>query len=72
MDDETRPGFYRDADGVWQPDRRRAPDRRRRAVFYGHHDRRAYFRRKTDLAILDREAKLEINDALADLAEERE
>ncbi len=70
MDEEIRPGYYKDKDGVWQKDRRRQPDRRRRDVPFSHHDRRIMYRRKTDQAIMEREAKMQIEEALQDFAEE--
>ena len=69
MDEEVRPGYYKDENGVWRKDRRRAPDRRNRQLDFHHHDRRTYFRRKTDLIIKEREAKIEIEEALKDLEE---
>lgn len=72
MEEEFRPGFYRDADGNWQKDRRRGGDRRNRGGAAPPHDRRRYYRRKTDLEILAREAREEIKEALEDFAAEHD
>lgn len=72
MEEESRPGYFKDENGVWQEDRRQQPDRRRRETPTVHHDRRKIYRRKTDLAIMERDAKLQIEEALKDFAAEHE
>lgn len=71
LDEEVRPGYYKDKNGIWQKDRRGGGvDRRKRHIAFNHHDRRQFYRRKTDEIILEREAKQEIDDALEDFAAE--
>jgi hypothetical protein len=41
-------------------------DRRRRNSPYGHSDRRTQYRRKTDRAIMEREAREQIEEALVE------
>ncbi|MBN2307671.1 MAG: hypothetical protein JXR94_01795 [Candidatus Hydrogenedentes bacterium] len=72
LEEEIRPGFYRDDQGEWKKDRRQAPDRRSRDHVYSHDDRRQLFRRKTDREIADRDAKQQIEEALEDFAAEHE
>ena len=67
-DQELQPGFYKGSDGEWKPDRRAADDRRGRAGTYPHHDRRLHYRRKTDREIMEREARMQIEEALEDFA----
>jgi hypothetical protein len=68
-DDGFRPGYYKDHNGVWQKDRR-AQVRRRGTAAVGHHDRRTMRRRKSDLEYLERETKLQIEEAMEELAAE--
>lgn len=70
--EEIRPGYYKDQYGVWQKDRRKQVDRRGTAAAFKHHDRRTFYRRKTDQEILERDAKLQIEEALEDFAAEHE
>jgi len=70
VEEEARPGYYKDEDGVWQKERRREEDRRRRTTPITYHDRRTMKRRKTDHDILERETKIQIEEALEDFAEE--
>lgn len=72
MEEEIRPGYYKDKDGIWQKDRRKQPDRRNRDVPFLHHDRRAMYRRKTDRVIRERDAKMQIEEALKDFAAEHQ
>jgi hypothetical protein len=67
VEEEIRPGYYKDVNGDWQKDRRRT-DRRATHIRFHHHDRRQYYRRKTDMHILEREAKHDIEDALENFA----
>jgi hypothetical protein len=69
MNDEVRPGFYKDSEGVWRVDRRTSSDRRRRQEipFKSLKDRRRRFRRKTDRVIEQREEQRAIDEALEDL-----
>ncbi len=75
MDDEvrTKAGFYRDAAGVWQTERRSGVDRRA-----GKKDepwtaeRRGAFRRQVDQELYEKEHKQMIEEALADFAEGHE
>lgn len=73
MSDENRPGYYRDKSGKWQKDRRKAPERRKGGgTVFTHHDRRTLKRRKTDHVILERETKLQIEEALEDFAHDHD
>ena len=55
MENEIRPGFYLDANGEWQKDRRVTPDRRRGSSTFPHHDRRLFGRRKADMEFVERD-----------------
>jgi hypothetical protein len=69
VNDELRPGFYRDKSGQWQKERRKSPERRKDGgSVFTHHDRRTLKRRKTDEEILERETKRQIEEAMEDLA----
>ncbi|MBP8132094.1 MAG: hypothetical protein KA184_21140 [Candidatus Hydrogenedentes bacterium] len=68
MTEEIRPGYYQDAEGVWQKDRRSGKDRRGDRSEWKHDEKRQYFRRKADQEFFDREHKQEIEDALEDFA----
>ena len=68
MEEEIRPGYYKDHNGIWQKDRRRGTDRRRKELSFSHHDRRTIGRRKADQDILERETRLQIDEALEDFA----
>lgn len=70
MEHETRPGYYLDANGEWQKDRRVLPDRRRNAQAFPHHDRRLMGRRKADREFIERDHREMITDALEDFAME--
>ena len=74
MSDESRPGYYKDQFGVWQKDRRRNTDRRggHGHQSLSHHDRRTMKRRKSDHDILERETKLQIEEAMEEFAAEHE
>ena len=72
MDEEFRPGYYKDELGNWQKDRRKSPERRRRDLEYLHRDRRTIYRRKTDQEILDQDQRQQIAEALEDFAAEHE
>ncbi|GMU94290.1 MAG: hypothetical protein AMXMBFR4_33480 [Candidatus Hydrogenedentota bacterium] len=65
---EQRPGFYQDEFGNWLKDRRRNVDRRGGSQIFPHHDRRLQKRRKTDRDIIERDAKLQIEEALEEFA----
>jgi hypothetical protein len=72
VDEEIKPGYYKDENGVWRKDRRKTPDRRKKQTHnFGHHDRRTFYRRKADREILAREARAEIDDALEALEDNR-
>ena len=68
METESRPGYYKDNMGFWQVDRRKTQDRRKRHA-YGGPDRRTVYRRKTDQEILDKEARIAIEEAIEELDE---
>lgn len=73
VNQENRPGYYRDRDGKWQKDRRKSASRRNRgAQLPMDHERRKHFRRKEDQEILERDHKPMINDALDEFAEEHD
>ncbi|MCP4643205.1 MAG: hypothetical protein GY851_22345 [bacterium] len=72
MEEELRPGYYKDKDGNWQQDRRKESDRRARGSDFPHHDRRNLYRRITDRTIAEREARQEIEEALAEFSAEHE
>ena len=72
MDEEIRPGYYKDKDGNWQRDRRKAPDRRKRRFPMPQNDRRSFYRRKTDREILERDAQDQIEEALEEFEAEHE
>ncbi len=72
MSEEHRPGYYKDANGVWQKDRRVTPDRRRANASFSHHDRRLFSRRKADREFVERSHREMIEDALEEFAEEHE
>jgi hypothetical protein len=67
MSEEHRPGFYKDINGEWQPERRTGSRRSNRVVIH-HHDRRSAGRRKSDQSFEEREARQAIADAIEDLA----
>ncbi len=70
MSDEVRPGFYLDAEGNWQVDRRSGTDRRATAPSTDHnHERRGLFRRQADRDLYRTDHKLMIEEALEDFAE---
>lgn len=48
---EERPGYFKDVNGQWQPDRRQTPDRRDRALPVAQH----YASRRTIRRAVDRE-----------------
>jgi hypothetical protein len=72
LEEETRPGYYKDKYGNWQKDRRRTPDRRKKHIPISHHDRRRMGRRKADREILERDTREMIEEALTDFAAEHE
>ena len=72
MEEEIRPGYYRDHHGNWQKERRRQPDRRKDSIDIKYHDRRRLDRRKTDLEIMERESREEIEQALEEFAAEHQ
>jgi len=72
VENETRPGHFKDKEGNWQKERRKQPDRRRPGPSIPPHDRRLFYRRKTDAEIRDRDAKNQIEEALEDFTEEHE
>jgi hypothetical protein len=72
VEEELRPGFFRDKEGQWKPDRRASDDRRGRPGSFPHHDRRLHYRRKTDREIMEREARTQIEEALEDFAAEHD
>ncbi|MCL4216758.1 MAG: hypothetical protein KJ052_07100 [Candidatus Hydrogenedentes bacterium] len=69
---DQRPGFYKGSDGQWHEDRRSQPDRRKYHSSPKHPDRRMAGRRRADAAVRNREMKLEIEEALADLESGRD
>ncbi|MFP4500336.1 MAG: hypothetical protein ACLFTT_04995 [Candidatus Hydrogenedentota bacterium] len=72
MTQKVRPGYYEDAEGNWQPDRRSGKDRRTANWWEDTDDRRKHVRRKIDRDLIEREHKLQIQEALEDFAEEHE
>ncbi len=73
MSNEVRPGYYKDANGEWQVDRRKGGDRRDlRIASAGDHERRRFFRRQADREIYQRDHKIMIDEALEDFAEQHD
>ena len=72
MQEETRPGYYRDESGNWLKDRREAPDRRTYSTKFKHHDRRLAGRRKADHEYQEKDARMQIDEALEDFAAEHD
>ena len=71
MKNEKREGHYKDKYGNWQPDRRRAKDRRNMGRPYPlDHERRKMFRRLRDRETFEKDHKAMIDEALDDFAEE--
>lgn len=70
MEQESRPGYYKDIYGNWQKERRKMPDRRRLDGGPSHHERRVFFRRKADRELLEKNHRQMIQEALEDFAEE--
>lgn len=70
VNEEFRPGYYRDKEGNWQKERRGTPDRRRANDGFPHKDRRITGRRKADHEYLERSTKEMIADALEEFAAE--
>lgn len=69
---EHQPGFYKDKEGAWQPDRRKMERRAARAQS-DDGEKRAYYRRKADREMLAREDhKAMIKEALEDFAAEHD
>lgn len=69
VSDEKRAGHYEDKYGNWVKDRRRESDRRKDTGAFAHEERRNTGRRKTD-ALLERDHREMIEDALKDFAAE--
>lgn len=67
--EEFREGYYKDASGNWQVDRRRQRDRRSPAADVQYHERRKLFRRLADREEFEKDRSL-INEALVEFAEE--
>lgn len=66
-------GFYIDADGNMQVDRRvGGPDRRGNTRGPRQHEQRSYFRRKADREQFEKDHKTAIREALEDFAEEHD
>lgn len=73
MSNEVRPGYYKDANGEWQVDRRKGGDRRDLGGGTpGDHERRRFFRRQADRELYQRDHKIMIEEALEDFAEEHD
>lgn len=72
MSKKDRPGFYLDAEGNWQPERRKNPDRRQPGIGGVRHEQRKFFRRKADRELYEKDHKAMIKDALDEFAEEHE
>ncbi len=75
MNDEaqSRVGFYRDAAGIWQVDRRSGTDRRDgQPAGAWAHERRCQFRRQADRELYEKDHKRMIEEALTDFAEEHQ
>ena len=73
VEEEVRPGYYKDEFGNWQKDRRKGgPDRRLRGGSHADHERRKFFRRKADRELFERDHRQMIEDALEDFAEEED
>jgi len=69
---EHRPGYYQDAHGNWQADRRSTESRRSPNAFPYDHEQRSQFRRKADRELYEKDHKLMIKEALEDFAEEHD
>jgi hypothetical protein len=67
---EVPKGFYLDANGNLQTDRRKTPDRRASHRGMRQHDLRKFFRRKADLELYTKDHKTMIDEALEEFAEE--
>lgn len=72
MSHEHQAGYYLDANGEWQKDRRVNPDRRVAHIPFPHHDRRTMGRRKADREFIERDHREMIQDALEEFAAEHE
>lgn len=70
QEDVLRPGFYQDKQGHWQPDRRSGKERRDGRWWEENDARRQQIRRMADREFLERDHKLQIEEALEDFAEE--
>lgn len=71
MAQESPNGFYVDRYGNLQPDRRKAPDRRKiTSSEWTTPERRRLFRRQIDREVYERDHKIAIKEALEDFAEE--
>ncbi len=68
---EHRPGYYKDAHGNWQSDRRKN-NRRSASAFPYDHEQRSQFRRKADRELYETDHKKAIKEALEDFAEEHD
>jgi hypothetical protein len=70
MSEHFRQGFYKDAFGNWQPDRRSGRDRRAGQVDSAvYREQRKFFRRKADREIYEKDHKTMIREALQEFAE---
>jgi len=67
--EEFREGYYKDASGNWQVDRRRQRDRRGAAPDPQNHERRRLYRRLADREESEKDRSL-INEALEEFAVE--
>ncbi len=69
---QSRPGFYRDAAGNWQVDRRSTERRDGQSGGAWTHECRCLFRRQADRELYEKDHKRMIDEALTDFAEEHE
>lgn len=65
-------GFYVDASGTLQPERRKTTADRRARLDGFDHDRRGLFRRRADRELYETDHKVMIREALEEFAEEHD
>lgn len=73
MQDEKREGFYKDASGAWQKERRIATrERRGKRPSGDEKDKRNFFRRRADRELYEKDHKEMVKEALEDFAEDHD
>lgn len=72
VQEETRPGYYKDRWGHWQKDRRTQENRRGSRARSNEEERRRHIRRKSDQDLVDHEHREMIEEALEDFSVEHD